>query len=299
MINQRINDFINYIFAEKKSAENTIESYTYDLKDFEEFLIKKKYPQEVELISTMHLADYLFNLKLSKKNERTIIRHIVSLRNFFKYLIIDNVLKTDPTENIEMPKMSKKLPDYLSSEEINALLDAPDISTPAGIRDKAILEIMYASGLRVSELVNLKMKNMYLQEGYIKVFGKGSKERIIPIGRYAQDAVTEYFENARHSFCIPGKTLDFVFITQQYGDRFTRQAINKLLKIYSIKANIGRIVKPHCIRHTFATHLINNGADLRAVQEMLGHSDISTTQIYTHLDLSYIKEVHKNFHPHG
>ncbi|MBP7652904.1 site-specific tyrosine recombinase XerD [Candidatus Dependentiae bacterium] len=291
-----IEEYKSYLFAEKKSSRNTIDSYELDLIDFLEYINKFKI-ESPENIRPSLVSEYIHKLRNEGKNEKTIIRHIVALRNFFKFLIIDNVIKNSPTDSVEMPKMSRKLPDYLTEEEVKRLIESPDLNEITGIRDKAMIEILYGSGVRVSELIGLKIKNLYLEEGYIKVFGKGSKERIIPIGKYAEESLKNYLASARHKLSRIDSE-DYLFITQR-GEKFTRQAINKMLYNYAIKSGIGRKVTPHLFRHTFATHLINNGADLRSVQEMLGHTDISATQIYTHLDLRYIKEVHKNFHPHG
>jgi len=291
-----IDSYISYLLVEKRSAINTIDSYKFDLMDFLNYLINNNV-NDIAEITANHISNYLMILRGSGKTERTTVRHLVALRNFFRFLIIENVITTNPTEIVDMPKMPIKLPDFLSEDEVNRLLAAPDLGSPRGLRDRAILELLYGCGLRVSELVNLRIKNLYLDEGYIKVFGKGSKERIIPVGSYAVAALNAYLNSARHSLSKPTSD-DSLFITAR-GKRFTRQAINKMLYEYSVKIGLGRKLKPHSLRHTFATHLINNGADLRAVQEMLGHSDISTTQIYTHIDIKYIREVHKNFHPHG
>jgi len=291
-----IKDYLMYLHTEKKLSKNTIDSYEFDLKDFSNFIFNQKI-KDVNDITGQIISDYILYLKETNKNERTINRHIVALRNFFKFLIIENIIKTNPTEIIDIAKVSRNLPDYLTQEEVELLLAAPDLNTITGIRDKAIFEVMYASGLRVSELIDLRIKNLYLEEGYIKIFGKGAKERITPIGVFAINALNNYLNNARHSLSNPFSK-DYVFLTKK-GKNFTRQAINKMLYEYSLKIGLSKKIKPHTLRHTFATHLINNGADLRAVQEMLGHSDISTTQIYTHLDFRFIKDTHKKYHPHG
>ncbi|HPG30777.1 MAG TPA: site-specific tyrosine recombinase XerD [bacterium] len=293
---KNIEDYKSYLFAEKKSSRNTIDSYEFDLLDFLDYVDSLKI-SNVENINSEIISKYAHNLKTNNKNERTIIRHIVAVRNFFKFLVIDNIIKDSPADNIETPKRTKKLPNYMTDDEIKKILESPDLNELTGIRDRAMLEILYGSGVRVSELTGLRLKNLYLEQGYIKVFGKGSKERIIPIGKYAEESIKNYLANSRHKLSKPFSE-DYLFLTRK-GEKFTRQAINKMVFQYGVKTGVQRKITPHLFRHTFATHLINNGADLRAVQEMLGHSDISATQIYTHLDLRYIKEVHKNFHPHG
>jgi integrase/recombinase XerD len=287
-----IEDYLSYLKTEKQLSDNTVKNYKLDLISFINFVNT----DNINKINSKHIIEYVKNI--SNKKNKTVARHIVTLRNFFKFLIIDKIIELDPTENIDIPKPEKKLPEYLTLNEIKLLLDAPDLNNSSGVRDKSMLELMYACGLRVSELINLEIKNLYLEQGYIKVFGKGSKERIIPLGEYAEKYIKLYLTEHRHSFDKLNSQKRYVFLSNR-GENFTRQAINKMLRNYSLKAGINKNVTPHTLRHTFATHLINNGADLRSVQEMLGHSDISTTQIYTQLDTRYIKKIHKKYHPHG
>jgi integrase/recombinase XerD len=207
-------------------------------------------------------------------------------------------LDSNPAENIDIPKSSKKLPETLTINDVNKILEQPDTSKPAGVRDRAILELLYACGLRVSELCTLRIKDIIVEAEIIRVFGKGSKERIVPIGSSALDWINQYLLKVRHLFVKRGKTEDILFLNQR-GTQLSRMSIWKLVQSSARKAEIQIHVHPHIFRHSFATHLLEGGADLRAVQEMLGHSDISTTQIYTHLDNDYIKEVHKTYHPRG
>ena len=207
-------------------------------------------------------------------------------------------MKDDPTQIIDSPKQEKNLPDVLNIFEVDEILKQPDTSNRLGIRDRAMLETLYATGIRVSELVNLKQSNLMIEDGLILVYGKGSKERLVPIGRSARQWIEEYQKQSRVHLAKAGKSQDVLFLNVR-GTKLTRDMIRKLVEKYSLAAGIGKKVHPHTFRHSFATHLLEGGADLRAVQEMLGHADISTTQIYTHIDREYLKEVHRTFHPRG
>jgi integrase/recombinase XerD len=225
-------------------------------------------------------------------------RYLSSIRGLFRFLFSSGLIEKNISDNIDLPKSSRKLPDTLSIEEINKIIEQPDITKPSGIRDRAILETLYACGLRVSELCNLKQRYIVPDAGIIRVFGKGSKERFVPIGTSAMKWIEEYQQKARPLFVKDMNTDDILFLNQR-GKLLTRMYIWKLVSSSTELAGVSASVHPHTFRHSFATHLLEGGADLRAVQEMMGHSDIATTQIYTHLDRDFIKEVHKSFHPRG
>ncbi len=287
--------FLNFIELEKGLSLNTRLSYEFDLKRLAEFLQMndiENYIQADKILLNDFLL-YLSNLGLSASS-RT--RYISSLRVFYEFLILGNKIETNPTESLELPRRGKKLPITLSFPEIEKILFSPDTSTLAGIRDRAILELFYSCGLRVSELINLRSVNILIESAVVRVFGKGSKERLVPLGSHAAGWIVQYLENARPLFYKEGKSQDYIFLNQR-GGKLSRMGIWKIVERYSKMSGIEKNVHPHTFRHSFATHLIEGGADLRAVQEMMGHSDISSTQIYTHIDRSFLQEVHKNFHP--
>jgi len=287
-----IDQFINYMRVEKGVSKNTIDAYSRDLRRFADFIINRKI--KLDKVNVDILTSYIawLNIKFSK---RSLARNISAIRTFFKFLVSEGIIQDNPSRLLELPKMSRILPDVLNHDEIKLLLNQPSSSTYIGIRDKAMLELLYASGLRVSELINLRVNDINLNIGYIKVMGKGSKERFIPIGEKAIDAVKEYISKARIRL-DKKRGSPYLFLNNR-GKPFSRQGFWKLLKYYANKAGIRKRITPHIIRHSFATHLLENGADLRSVQMMLGHADISTTQIYTHVDKSYLKEVYKKYHP--
>jgi len=241
------------------------------------------------------IMSYLFQLQLEGRSPATISRRLAATRSFYKYLVSEDILSKDPTADLESPKLVQKLPRVLTVEEVDVLLGQPLISEPPGIRDKAMLELLYATGIRVSELVSLNLEHINLESGFIRCFGKGSKERIVPVGDVAVRFLKEYLARGRSRLIKAGKT-PALFINQ-HGRRLTRQGFWKIIKKYALKAKIYKEITPHTIRHSFATHLLENGADLRSVQEMLGHADISTTQIYTHLTKQRVKEVYNRTHP--
>ena len=242
------------------------------------------------------ILNYLENLQQEKKSRNTVIRTVSSLRNFFRYLAQFGVVPDDPMLKVDSPKQSKTLPDVLSVSEVNKLLSMPNVSKPLGVRDRAMLETLYATGLRVSELVNLRLVDLHLPMKLIQTVGKGDRERIIPIGDVAIDWITQYLKTTRIDLLRKRTNTDFVFLNA-HGRRLTRQAIWQMIKKYVKLAGIKRHVTPHTLRHSFATHLLENGADLRIVQELLGHADISTTQIYTHISHKHLTEVYQKFHP--
>jgi integrase/recombinase XerD len=281
--------FIDSLRIDKGLSKLTIEAYSRDVQRFLAFLEKKKL--RLEQAKPLHLLEYFSELQAQGLNVRSRTRAQVSLRQLYRFLIQENLVKEDPTETVEMPKLGRKLPQWLSVAEVESLLHAPDLSTLNGTRDRAMLELLYATGLRVTELVSLKLDQLHLTEGYLLAFGKGSKERLVPIGRSAVEWVRQYIGSARLSL-LKEKNLPYLFISQKRG-AITRQQFWNRIKQYAAQARISKPLSPHTLRHSFATHLLERGADLRAVQTLLGHSDISTTQIYTHVDTSHLKRVGK------
>jgi integrase/recombinase XerD len=292
-----LNSFLHFLQLEKGLAGNTINSYRLDIIRYLNYL-------EVRNINSLNditepiFVKFLSTLRDVGLETTSISRNFSSIKGFHKFLVAESISEKDPTLNIDRPKLSKRLPTVLSIEEIDKILEQPDLETPFGKRDRAILELMYATGLRVSETVSLKFPNLLFESELIRVFGKGSKERIVPIGKSAIFYVNLYRQESRPLFLSKNKNTDILFLNH-HGKKLTRAFIWDMLKKYSKGADIEKNVHPHTFRHSFATHLLEGGADLRAVQEMLGHSDISTTQIYTHIDREYLKEVHKSFHPRG
>ena len=289
-----VDSYYSYLAVIKGLSKNTLESYIRDCKKFILYL-KKDNVFELSKIKHSHILDFLTELKYKKLKPRTIARYIVSIKQFFKYLLIEKIITEDPTINIRTPKLSVSLPDILSLQEIEELLESPDDSTNIGQRDSTMLEVLYGTGIRVSELINLKLNSLNFDLGYIMVMGKGSKERIVPLGSIALRKVKFYIENTRTSL-LKSKISDYLFLNRN-GKRMTRQGFWKNLRQYVIKSGINKTVTPHTIRHTFATHLLERGADLRTIQILLGHSDISSTQIYTHIDVKRLKDIHAKHHP--
>lgn len=289
-------DYLHFLQVERQLAANTISSYKRDLTDYLHFLTENDVVN-IDAITRREILTYLQKMKDVGKSTRTISRSISSIRSFHQFLLREKVASGDPTVHLEMPKIEQKLPDILSMAEIDLLIEAPNRETLQGKRDYALLEVLYGTGMRVSELLNLNMSDIHLTMGFVRVFGKGGKERIIPLGRKAIEGCRVYIEEARSKFieksAIPVEAL---FLNMR-GNRLTRQGCWGILKQYAYEAGLSKELTPHILRHSFATHLIENGADLRAVQEMLGHSDISTTQIYTHVSRSRLKEVYTQFHP--
>jgi integrase/recombinase XerD len=285
--------FLNYLAVEKGLAKNTLESYARDLRRYLLFM-KTKGPDEVAQADIAFFMAHLSSLGVSTPSAA---RSLSAIRGFHKYLITDGLSATDPTVNTETPRGWKRLPKTLSSTDVDTLLGQPDPSKPIGLRDKAMLELLYATGLRVSELVGLRIPDVNLERGFLVVMGKGSKERAVPMGEIAISAIQEYLAGARQAL-LNGRDSDMLFISSKRRG-ITRQMFWGRIKFYTGKAGIGKNVSPHTLRHSFATHLLDNGADLRAVQAMLGHSDISTTQIYTHVSRERLKKIHEKYHPRG
>jgi len=288
-----LESFIQYLAVERGLSDNTLSSYFSDLGQFITFLEENNI-DSVDMLNNQHLIEYVVFLKSQNKAPTTISRNRAAIKSFMKFLLNEGVLENNPSENLASPRLNRKLPMTLSMEQVDNLLKQPRLKTSIGIRDKAMLEVIYASGLRVSELVSLNMGDMELDKGFIRCYGKGSKERIVPLGSTAISFVNQYLEQARVKLAKkPGEKAVFL---NNLGNRLTRQGFWKILKKYAKDTGIAEIT-PHTLRHSFATHLLENGADLRAVQEMLGHADISTTQIYTHLTNSHLRKVYDNTHP--
>lgn len=291
-----IRRFIDYLAAERGLSQNTLESYERDLHSFVGFLSSAAQPIRVETeIKQYHIASYLGHLHQAGRANTTLSRNLASLRSFFQFLVREGVLLQDPTVHVETPKIEKKLPRVLSLTDIERLLDAPETETFAGLRDQAMLELLYATGIRVSELISIRVSDINLSAGFLRCMGKGSKERIIPVGEYAQKVLSSYLTIARPGL-LRDSSDDSLFLNH-HGTPLSRQGFWKILKKYAQEAGIIADITPHTLRHSFATHLLERGADLRAVQEMLGHADISTTQIYTHVTRSRLKDVYRVAHP--
>lgn len=273
--NKELERFVNeYLYTEYNTSKNTRDSYLYNLKELAEFYNNKN----IAYLKTDDIQEYF--RKLTHIKARTKAHYLTVFNNFYNYLIKENIIQVNPCETIRMPKLEKKLPEYLTIDEIDKLLDIKT-NTAFEKRNKAMLEMLYGTGMRISELINLTMSNLYLDDDMVKVFGKGSKERIIPFNEYAKECLIDYLNYGRGEL-LGTKNSEFVFISSRHS-KITRQAFFKIIKKLCEEAGIKKNISPHILRHSFATHLLHNGADLRIVQELLGHSDISTTQIYTHL----------------
>lgn len=293
MQEELIKRFLNYLAVEKGLAKNTLESYERDLRKYFHFMKAKN----VDDISRTDVVSFQARLSAEGIATPSVARSLSAIRGFHKYLMIDGLAHMDPTVNIETPRGWKRLPKTLSSTDVDSLLNQPDLSAPIGLRDKAMLELLYATGLRASELVGLRIPDINLERGFLIVMGKGSKERAVPMGEIAITAIKQYLAGARQTL-LNGKDSGLLFISSKRRG-ITRQMFWERIKFYTVKAGIGKSVSPHTLRHSFATHLLDNGADLRAVQAMLGHSDISTTQIYTHVSRERLKQIHEKYHPRG
>ena len=291
-----IEDYIHFIQVERQLSDNTLASYRRDLENYVNFLREVEGMSDFRKVERTTILRHLEQLRMQGKTSRTVARHISSIRSFHQFLLREKRAETDPTVHLEMPAIEQKLPNVLSIEEIEALLATPNRGKPQGIRDVAMLELLYGSGMRISELIALDLADIHLTMGFVRVFGKGGKERIIPLGKSALSALSTYLDSARSQLQGKSPKTEAFFINQR-GKRLTRQGCWKLMKEHALKAGIQHELTPHTLRHSFATHLVENGADLRAVQEMLGHADISTTQIYTHISKSRLSEVYKQFHP--
>ena len=287
-----IKSFSTYLRIERSLSTNTIESYSNDLNKLSDFLTPKSI--SATKVRLNDLKDFITSISeiLSEASQSRIIS---AIKSFYKFLLIENLIQTDPSENLVSPKIGRKLPNVLTIEEINLIINSVE-SNDVGIRNRAIIEIIYGCGLRVSELTNLLLSNLFLKQGYIKIVGKGNKERLSPIGSLAIDSLNDFLTNVRPGLKINNKFSDHVFINNR-GTSLSRSMIFKMIKKYTLKANINKDISPHSLRHSFATHLVEGGANLRAVQEILGHSSITTTEIYTHLDSDYLRSNLVEYHP--
>ena len=296
-MNAFLKEYLTILKLEKNLSDNTTSSYKNDLSAFFKFLDEFKINDPSE-IKTDHIRRFFNFLKDIGLTSSSSARYFSSLKGFFSYLFKNNYITKNPMEKLSAPKLSKNLPSVLTVQEIDSLLLKPATDDKFGLRDKSLLEVFYACGLRVSELINLKLSSLYFNEEIIRVFGKGSKERLVPIGRSAVKWTDKYIKFGRPLLIKGIKSENYLYLNSR-GTKLSRMGIWKIVDKYAKEAGITKEVHPHTFRHSFATHLLEGGADLRAVQEMLGHADISTTQIYTHIDREYIKQEHKQYHPRG
>lgn len=296
-LSSAISSFLTHVQVEKGLAVNTHAAYKRDLAKFEDFAKKRKLA--LEKITQDDLVDFLAGLYRQKLESKTVARHLVSLRNFFRHAQVHDAIADDPAANLESPKIRKSLPGYLRLEEVERLLQQPDGSTPQGLRDRAMLEVLYSTGLRVSELTGLKVSDLDAKVGCVRCIGKGDKERVVPVGRKALGIVEKYLRDGRPELlrgARNGLVSPFLFVNRS-GAKISRVGVWKILSNYGRQAGLRLSLTPHMLRHSFATHLLERGADLRSVQLMLGHADISTTQIYTHVVEERLKQVYKAHHP--
>jgi integrase/recombinase XerD len=280
---------------ERGLSENTLGAYRADLMALQQRLTDKSV--SLPAATRADVMEYIAWRVEGGAKPRSTARQLSSFRRFYRYLLREGLIGDDPTANIAMPKIGRALPQSLTEDEVDALLAAPNVAEPLGHRDRAMLEVLYATGVRVSELINLRMSQINLNQGVLRIIGKGDRERLIPLGDEAQDWLREFIEGPRVEILLERQT-DYLFPTRR-GDRMTRQAFWHIIKRYAKKAGVAKKLSPHTVRHAFATHLLNNGADLRVVQLLLGHSDVSTTQIYTHVARERMKELHSRHHPRG
>jgi len=289
-----VESFLNYLSVERGLSHNTIISYRRDLSTYADFISKSKI-DALSKITKNDITNFMLNQKDKGISANSIARRLAAIRMFHRFLARERIVKEDPSNLIDSPKLWKKIPEALSLNEVDSLIAQPDMRDNQGVRDRAILETLYATGMRVSEAVDLKKDNINLDIGFLRCIGKGNKERVIPLGKKAIGSIKKYLESSRLVF-LKNKESDFLFLNRS-GRRISRQSVWKLIKKYALSARIKKPLKPHTLRHSFATHLLERGADLRSVQEMLGHSNISTTQIYTHINKERLKAVHRQFHP--
>lgn len=291
-----VDRYLNWLLIEKGLASRTLEAYSRDLADYLDFL-KQNGVNRIGDQDTPRILQHLIGLRNEGLSARSRARHLVAIRGFYRFLVREHIIKSDPARLVDLPKTTLKLPDVLSVSDVQQLLEAPDTAKASGRRNAAMLELLYAAGLRVSELVGLKLRDVNLEACFVRVFGKGSKERIVPIGMMAREKIDDYIKNARPAL-LKKSTSPYLFVARA-GNPMTRQGFWKLLRKYAAEIGIHKKITPHSLRHSFASHLLEGGADLRAVQVMLGHADISTTQIYTHVARDHLKKMHEKFHPRG
>jgi len=290
-----ISKFKMFLKIERGLSENSIDSYSSDLKSFYSYIKKNSLSENLKKCDSNIIKQFIYE-QSKINNPKTQARRISGIRSFFDYLVFESFIKTNPTELIETPKIGKKLPDSLSLKEIIKIINNIDLSHPQGIRNRAIIETLYGSGLRVSELINLKLSNLFFKENLIKVLGKGNKQRLVPMGKFSKKYLKIYIKDQRLKTKINKIDSDTIFLNRN-GRQISRVMIFKIIKELAINSNIKKNISPHTLRHSFATHLIENGADLRTIQKLLGHENIITTEIYTHLDTKHLKNIMKKFHP--
>ena len=295
-MHETLDKYLNYLLVERGVAQNTLESYGRDLRRYLAFIAQKGLTDFKEALPET-IVEYLVSIKNEGLSANSMNRALAALRGFYKYLLMEKLIEQTPLADIELAKVWMRLPDTISKEEMQIILAQPGDKTPAALRDTAMLELLYATGIRVSELINLKMHSINWQVGFLTVMGKGSKERIVPIGKTAYDCVRMYVDKARPQL-LQEKSTEVLFLNR-FGGKFTRQGFWKMVIRYTRQAGLQKKVHPHTFRHSFASHLLEGGADLRTVQVMLGHADISTTQIYTHITRERLKEIHQKYHPRG
>lgn len=297
-MDQAVQMFLDHLKVERRLSKATVGAYGQDVGAFVAFAHERQRRQLAD-VEPLDIIDYLASLTEAQLSARSQARKMIALRQFFRFVKHERLLQVDPTEDLDLPRFGRRLPQFLTTAEVDALLAAPVRSTPQGLRDAAMLETLYATGLRVSELVKLRLTDLNLQAGYLRALGKGNKERLVPLGEVAHQTLRRYIEEARAGFLRPAgaaRAAEFLFLSR-LGRPMTRQAFWKQLGQYALAAGINRAISPHKLRHSFATHLVERGADLRAVQAMLGHADIGTTEIYTHLSRSHLRRVYDKFHP--
>lgn len=286
------NDYLRYLLIDKNYSKNTIDSYNIDLEKFTLYFKNKN----INNITSNDLKEYIKYLSKQNLNEKSISRNISCIKSFYKYLVIEKIIKNNISDTLYMPKTQKSLPNILSPDEVDKLLDIKLIDS-FSYRNKAMLELMYSSGLRVSELIDLKLQDIDFSQDIVRIFGKGSKERVVPIGDYAKEYLLKYINEYRNSM-LKKNINEYVFLNN-HGNKMTRQGFFKIIKQISREKNINKDISPHTLRHSFASHMLKYGADLRTIQELLGHSDISTTQVYTHITNEELKNNYNQYHPHG
>jgi len=291
-----IENFKTYLTLEKSLSKNSVDAYINDITKLTTFFREKNIEVTPEEVVLQHLKDFVAWINDAGTSPRTQARVISGIKAFFKYLLLEEIIEKNPTASLEAPKIGRKLPDTLTTDEIDVLVKAVDMNKSEGQRNRAILETLYSCGLRVSELIDLRVSNLHFRMGFIKIHGKGKKERLIPIGKKAKKEIKLYLKNYRGKLNIDKDSEDILFLNRR-GRKLSRVMIFTIIKNLSKKVGLKKNVSPHTFRHSFASHLVEGGADLRAVQEMLGHESILTTEIYTHLDREYLKETIKNFHP--
>jgi len=295
-MDQRLDQFLHFVVVEKGLSRNTIEAYGHGLTRFVDYL-REREVQDVREVGKFDVQGFLLALKKMNLKTKSIVRNLAAIRSFFRFLIQEGILEANPLENLESPKVARTLPEILSLKEIEQILEQPNVQTPLGVRDRAMLEMLYATGMRVSELTQLPTHQVSLEGGYVLLYGKGSKERVVPLGSEALKWVALYLKTSR-GILSKGKESPSLFINRS-GKGMSRQRFWRNLKDYAQRAGLHKRITPHLLRHSFASHLLERGADLRSVQMMLGHADISTTQIYTHVTGERLKKVHKRYHPRG